>query len=49
MVIGFNGAAVDGDMSDLLGHFRRNFLVGDTVTVDVIRGGERVGVKLTLR
>jgi serine protease Do len=49
VVIGFNGAGVDGDMSDLLGHLRRNYLVGEVVTVDVVRNGERVNLSLTLR
>lgn len=49
VVIGFNGVAVDGDMSDLLGHLRRNFLVGDVVTIDLVRGGARIGVNLTLK
>ena len=38
------------DMIDRkLGHVRRNYLVGDTVTVNVVRGGRRVDVKLTLK
>jgi len=49
MVVGFNGVAVDGTMRDLLGYARRNYLVGDTVTVDVLRGGKRVGVRLVLK
>lgn len=49
VVVGFDGAAVDGDMGDLLGYVRRNYLVGETVTVDVLRGGRRVGVRLALK
>jgi hypothetical protein len=36
-------------MRDLLGYARRNHLVGDTLVVDVLRGGKRVGVRLVLK
>ena len=36
-------------MGDLLGYVRRNFLVADVVTVDVLRGGQRIGVRITLK
>ena len=49
VIVGFNGATVDGDMGDLLGYVRRNFLVGDVATVDVLRGSQRVGVRITLK
>jgi serine protease Do len=49
VVVGFDGRAVDGGFGDLLGHVRRNYLVGDTVTVDVLRDGKPVGVRLTLK
>ena len=49
VVIGFDGKAVDGELSDLLGFVRRNYLVGDAVTVDVIRDGKPTAVKLTLK
>ena len=49
VVVGIDGTAVDGTMGDLLGHVRRNHLVGDVVTVDVLRGGQRVGVRLVLK
>jgi hypothetical protein len=49
VVIGFNGFSVEGGMGDLLGFARRNYLVGDAVTVDVLRDGKRVGVRLVLK
>jgi hypothetical protein len=49
IVIGFDGKAIDGEIGDLLGFVRRNYLVGDTLTVDVIRGGKPTAVKLTLK
>lgn len=48
VVVGVGAVAVDGTMGDLLGYVRRNHLVGDAITVDVIRGGRRVGVRLVL-
>ena len=36
-------------MRDLLGYARRNYLVGDPLIVDVLRGGKRVGVRLVLK
>ena len=49
VVVGFNGVVVNGAMDDLLGYVRRNFLVEDTVTVDILRGGKRIGVRLVLK
>lgn len=49
VVVGFDGQAVDGTLGDLLGFVRRNYLVGDTVTVNVLREGKPVAVKLTLK
>jgi membrane-associated protease RseP (regulator of RpoE activity) len=48
-VVGFDGVAVDGTMGDLLGYVRRNYLVGETVTVDVLRDGKRVGLRWVLK
>src|SRR5262245_7136140 len=49
VVVGFNGVVVNGAMRDLLGYARRNYLVGDTLIVDVLRGWERVSVRLVLK
>ena len=49
VVVGFDGAAVDGSVGELLGFVRRNYLVGDTLTVNVFRDGKRVDLKLTLK
>ena len=49
VVIGFDGTAVNGTMSDLLGYVRRNYLVGDTLTINVLREGKRVDLKLVLK
>jgi membrane-associated protease RseP (regulator of RpoE activity) len=49
VVIGFDGVEVSGAMGDLLGYARRNYLVGDRVTVNVVRDGKRVDVVLVLK
>jgi hypothetical protein len=49
VVIGFDGQAVEGTIGKLLGFVRRNYLVGDEITVNVIRGGKRVDLKLKLK
>jgi serine protease Do len=49
VIVGFDGAAVDGGMRDLLGYVRRNYLVGETVTVDVLRDGKQVRIQLKLK
>jgi S1-C subfamily serine protease len=49
VVIGFDGSGVDGALGDLLGHARRNYLVGDEIMINVIRGGKRVDLKLILK
>lgn len=49
LVIGFDGQAPEGGIRDLLGFVRRNYLVGDTVTVNVVRDGKRIDLKLVLK
>ncbi len=49
IVIGVDGTQCNGAMSDLLGHIRRNYLVGDTITVNIVRDGRRVDIRLTLK
>jgi S1-C subfamily serine protease len=49
VVVGFDGRAVDGAMEDLLGHVRRNYLVGDAVKVDILRDGKPVELPLVLK
>lgn len=49
VVVGFDGAAVDGGTRDLLGYVRRNYLVGDPITINVIRAGKRLDLKHVLR
>jgi hypothetical protein len=47
--IGIDGQTPDMTMEEFLGHIRRNYLVGDRVTLHVLRNGRRVDLPMTLR
>ena len=49
--LGDLGLAVNADPArlDLLGFVRQNYLVGDTLTVNELRGGKPAAVKLILK
>jgi predicted metalloprotease with PDZ domain len=49
VLIGFEGQAVEGKLTNLLGFVRRNYLVGDEITVNLVRDGKRLDLKLTLK
>jgi hypothetical protein len=49
VLIGFDGQAVDGTIRDLLGFVRRNYLVGDEITINVVRDGKRLDLKHVLK
>jgi hypothetical protein len=49
VVVGLDGAAMEMTMKELLGHVRRNYLVGDKVTLNVLREGKPVDISLTLK
>jgi serine protease Do len=49
VLIGYDGKAVEGDASKLFGYVRRNYLVGDEITINVIRDGKRVDLKFLLK
>lgn len=49
VVTGFDGTGVDGTRADLLGYARRNYLVGDSPKVNVVRDGRTVEVPLPLK
>lgn len=46
VLTGFDGKTV---ADDLFGYVRQNYLVGDEITLNVIRGGKRVDLKLRLK
>lgn len=49
ILIGYDGVAVEGDAPRLFGYVRRNYLVGDTITINLLRDGKRVDLKLLLK
>jgi S1-C subfamily serine protease len=49
VIVGLDGKGIEGTMDDYLGFVRREHLVGDVVTLDVLRGGKAVQIKLTLK
>lgn len=49
VLVGINGRTVPGLMDDYLGYLRREHLVGDTITINVLRAGKPVDLKITLK
>lgn len=49
VVVALDGKPVEGTMDDFLGLVRREHLVGDTITLTVLRGGKPVELKVPLK
>ena len=49
IILGFDGKKLDMTNFEFLGHVRRNYLVGDKVTIDVLRGDKRLRLPMQLR
>jgi S1-C subfamily serine protease len=49
VIIAVDGRAVEGTMEDLVGHVRKNYLVGDKVTLNVLRDGAPVDIAIVLK
>jgi serine protease Do len=49
IVVGLNGNGIDGSMDDFLGRVRREYLVGDAVTLNLVREGKPVEIKMVLK
>jgi serine protease Do len=49
VIIAVDGRAVEGTMEDLVGHVRKNYLVGDKVTLNVLRDGKPVDIAIELK
>jgi serine protease Do len=49
VIVGLDGKGIDGMMDDYLAFVRREHLVGDTVTLNVLRDGKPMEIKLTLK
>jgi hypothetical protein len=47
--VGFNGNLPEMTMEEFLGTIRRNYLVGDKITLNVLRNGKRMDLPMTLR
>lgn len=49
VVVGLDGRPMDGTMDEFLGHVRRHFLVGDQITIDLLRDGKPVALPIVLK
>lgn len=49
VLIGYDGKVIEGDASKLFGYVRRNYLVGDEITINLLRDGKRVDLKFLLK
>ena len=48
VIVGIDGQTPDMTREEFLGYVRRNYLVGDKVTLLVLRDGTRVSLPMTL-
>ncbi len=48
VIIGIDDQALEMMMDDFLAHIRRNYLVGDRITLNILRAGKRVNLPLKL-
>jgi hypothetical protein len=49
VILGIDGLPLEMSMDEFLAYVRRNYLVGDRVTLNMLREGRRVDLPLTLR
>jgi S1-C subfamily serine protease len=49
VLIGYDGKVVEGEVSKLYAYVRRNYLVGDELTINLLRDGKRVDLKWVLK
>lgn len=49
VVVGVNNEVMDMTVSEFLAHVRRNYLVGDRITLNVVRNGKRVDLPMKLK
>jgi S1-C subfamily serine protease len=49
VIVGIDDQPLAMTMKEFLGHVRRNYLVGERIKLNILRGGQRVDVPLTLR
>jgi serine protease Do len=48
VIIGIDGEALEMTMLEFLAHVRKNYLVGDRITLNIIRDGQRLNLPQTL-
>jgi hypothetical protein len=48
IILGVDGRVMDVEVNDLIHYVRRNYLVGDQVTVNLLRDGKRLNLPMTL-
>lgn len=49
IILGLDGKTTEMTVTDFLAHVRRNYLIGDRVTLNILRQGKRHDLPLTLR
>ena len=49
VIVGIDNQVHELKMLDFFAYVRRNFLVGDKVTLNVLRGGKRIDLPMTLK
>lgn len=49
IILGINDLPLEMNANEFLGYVRQNFLIGDRITLNLIRGNKRIDVPVTLR
>jgi serine protease Do len=49
VIIGVDGLKMEMSVDQFLGHVRQNYLVGDRLTLNILRDGQRIGLRTKLR
>lgn len=49
VIIGIDNKTMEMSMDQFLGHIRQNFLIGESVTLNIVRNDKRLDLKVTLK
>lgn len=49
IILGLDGKKLEMSMETFLGYVRQNYLIGDTVTINILRGGKRIDLPVKLK
>ena len=49
IIVGVDNLSLDMTMLEFLGYVRKNYLVGDQITLNVLRGGKKLDLPITLK